>query len=40
MKLALEERGWFENKDYRSPFFDLKWTCKSTDAYITNLTDS
>ena len=37
MKVALEDIGWYENKDYRSQCFDLKWTCKSTDAYSTNL---
>jgi hypothetical protein len=40
MKVALEDRGWFENKDYRSPCFDLKWTCKSTDAYSTALNEN
>jgi len=40
MKIALEDRGWFENKDYRSPCFDLKWTCKSTDAYSTALNET
>jgi hypothetical protein len=36
----LKARGWVENKDYHSPCFDLKWTCKSVEAYNTLLTDN
>ena len=32
-KKALKERGWFENKDYSSPIFHLKFTVKSKDIY-------
>lgn len=37
---ALDDRGWEENPDYFSPFFDLKWTCKQADIDFTNLRDS
>lgn len=33
IKEALEERGWYQNDNYLSPCFDLKWTCKSSDCY-------
>ena len=36
---ALEERGWYENENIHSPCFDLKWTCKSSDAYNIELTE-
>ena len=28
IKKALEDRGWIEQEDEESVFFDLKWTCK------------
>jgi tubulin monoglycylase TTLL3/8 len=31
MRKALLDRGWFENEDVWSPFFDLKWTTKFYD---------
>jgi tubulin monoglycylase TTLL3/8 len=31
MRKALLERGWFENEDVWSPFYDLKWTTKIID---------
>jgi len=31
---ALVERGWKRNPDADSPWFDLKWTVKSRDAFI------
>jgi len=32
VKDELLERGWFFNDDRESPFFDLKWTLRSTDV--------
>ena len=32
VKDDLLERGWFFNEDRDSPFFDLKWTLRSTDV--------
>jgi tubulin monoglycylase TTLL3/8 len=32
VKEELLERGWFFNEDRESPFFDLKWTLRSTDV--------
>lgn len=37
---ALDERGWYENSDYFSPFFDLKWTCKQVDIDFGSLKDN
>lgn len=31
VKEALLSRGWFQNKDAHSPYFDLKWTNKTMD---------
>lgn len=31
VKKSLRRRGWFENDDLESPFFDLKWTMKTKD---------
>jgi tubulin monoglycylase TTLL3/8 len=32
VKEELLQRGWFFNEDRESPFFDLKWTLRSTDV--------
>jgi tubulin monoglycylase TTLL3/8 len=32
MRKALLERGWFENEDVWSPFYDLKWATKIMDV--------
>lgn len=31
LRNALEERGWVENTDKKSTFYDLKWTTKISD---------
>jgi hypothetical protein len=40
IKDSLIKRGWVENEDYYSSCFDIKWTCKSTEAYYTKLLDN
>jgi hypothetical protein len=40
MKKALTARGWFENPDYFSPFFDFKWTCKVCDIDYDHLEEN
>lgn len=32
LRRALLERGWVENEDVWSPFYDLKWTTKIMDV--------
>lgn len=34
---ALLDRGWVENDDVWSPFFDLKWTTKIQDINFNDL---
>jgi hypothetical protein len=34
LREALVARGWFQNPDVESQWFDLKWTVKSKDAYL------
>lgn len=31
------EKGWFENEDVWSPFFDFKWTTKICDINYMNM---
>ena len=38
-RAALNERGWVENPDHFSPFFDFKWCSKVRDIDYTNLTE-
>ncbi|CAM9140398.1 unnamed protein product [Ectocarpus fasciculatus] len=37
VKKALVERGWTQNHDRDSPFFDLKWTLHSQDIRTTDI---
>lgn len=37
VKKALIERGWTQNPDRDSPFFDLKWTLHSQDIRTTDI---
>lgn len=37
VKKALVERGWTQNPDRDSPFFDLKWTLHSQDIRTTDI---
>ncbi|CAN0453735.1 unnamed protein product, partial [Scytosiphon promiscuus] len=37
VKEALIERGWVQNTDRDSPFFDLKWTLHSQDIRTTDI---
>lgn len=37
VKSALLERGWYFNPDSASPFFDLKWTLRSSDIGLESL---
>lgn len=37
VKKALLERGWTQNLDRDSPFFDLKWTLHSQDIRTTDI---
>ncbi|CAN0322132.1 unnamed protein product, partial [Ectocarpus sp. 8 AP-2014] len=37
VKKALIERGWTQNHDRDSPFFDLKWTLHSQDIRTTDI---
>lgn len=37
VKKALIERGWAQNPDRDSPFFDLKWTLHSQDIRTTDI---
>ncbi|CAM9516986.1 unnamed protein product, partial [Laminaria digitata] len=37
VKKALVERGWMQNPDRDSPFFDLKWTLHSQDIRTTDI---
>jgi tubulin monoglycylase TTLL3/8 len=37
VKDALIQRGWFYNPDALSPFFDLKWTLRSSDIGLDSL---
>jgi len=39
LKKALKERGWFENPDKHSPYFDLKFAIKQTDVLTEGLQD-
>jgi hypothetical protein len=36
----LLERGWYENTDVYSPFYDLKWTCKIQDIDFERISDN
>ena len=40
IKQGLEERGWVENPDVYSPFFDLKYTCKLADVDFNSLDEN
>lgn len=40
IRKALLERGWFENKESKSPCFDLKWVLKSKDIAFDDLSDN
>ena len=40
LRKALIERGWFENKDPKSPCFDLKWALKHKDIGFDDLTET
>lgn len=40
LKKALRERGWVENTERRSPFFDLKWTTNECDLWEGSLDDN
>ena len=37
MRKGLLDRGWVENEDVWSPFFDLKWTTKIQDINFSHL---
>ena len=37
VKTALLERGWYYNPDPNSPYFDLKWTLRSSDIGVESL---
>ncbi|CAM9846017.1 unnamed protein product, partial [Choristocarpus tenellus] len=37
VKKALLDRGWVQNHDRESPFFDLKWTLHSQDIRTTDI---
>ena len=37
MRKGLIERGWYENDDVYSPYFDFKWTTKICDIDFINL---
>jgi tubulin monoglycylase TTLL3/8 len=37
IRKALNDRGWVENKDPKSPWFDLKWTLRAKDLDHPNL---
>ena len=37
LRESLEDRGWVENPDVFSPFFDIKWTTKLYDIDYQNL---
>lgn len=39
VRACLLRRGWVENPDPESPFFDLKWTLRARDALGENLRD-
>lgn len=39
-RAALTERGWVENPDSFSPYFDFKWCSKVRDIDYTNLSDN
>jgi len=39
IKNALLERGWFRNKDHKSPCFDLKWVVKANEIHHKLLED-
>ena len=39
IRKALHERGWVENKDKASPWFDLLWTLKQRDIDFESLRD-
>jgi tubulin monoglycylase TTLL3/8 len=39
LREAFEDRGWVENPDVFSPFFDVKWTTKLYDIDYQNLED-
>jgi hypothetical protein len=36
----MEERGWVENPDVYSPFFDFKYTCKLADIDFISLDEN
>jgi hypothetical protein len=40
IKQGLEDRGWVENTDVYSPFFDFKYTCKLADVDFPSLDDN
>jgi hypothetical protein len=39
LREKLVERGFYENEDVYSPFFDFKWTCKVQDIEYDRLKD-
>ena len=40
LRRAFNERGWTENKDWKSPCFDLNWSLKVKDIAWNDLTDN
>jgi hypothetical protein len=40
MRQALSDRGWVENPDHFSPFFDFKWCSKVRDIDYPNLSET
>lgn len=39
LKRALRQRGWVENPDWRSAYFDLKWTLQTKEISFDSLAD-